>query len=348
MIVANSQPMSDKIGVPSRNTEKTVTAEDKIIQGIMTTGSLLSNTDNPTHAAINMARSAVVSEANASIGQWLNQFGTARVQLNIDNDFHLDGSALDFMLPLYDNSKSIVFTQLSARNKSGQNTFNIGAGARIFQNNWMFGVNTFFDHDLTANNRRIGLGAEAWADYLKLSANSYFSLNNWHQSQDFIDYNARPANGYDLRVEAYLPSYPQLGGKLMVAYDSKGNASNRAVTQLTVTAPHVSVTHSPPIIVDAQNSTFTVSPNSIIANGKITSSLTFTAKDASGQPIRNLSVSFKCDDEAGTRLSAVTENKGVYSATLTGNDSQSGDDYPASLATVSKEVYCMALSFATL
>jgi len=95
-----------------------------------------------------------------------------------------------------------------------------------------------------------------------------------------------------------------------VAYDSKGNASNRAVTQLTVTAPHVSVTHSPPIIVDAQNSAFTVSPDSIIANGKITSSLTFTAKDASGQPIRNLSVSFKRNHEAGTRLSAVTENKG--------------------------------------
>ncbi|WP_268904639.1 inverse autotransporter beta domain-containing protein [Candidatus Regiella insecticola] len=204
--------MSDKIGVPSRqssffsknsnNTEKTVTAEDKIIQGIMTTGSLLSNTDNPTHAAINMARSAVVSEANASIGQWLNQFGTARVQFNIDNDFHLDGSALDFMLPLYDNSKSVLFTQLGARNKNSCNTFNIGAGARIFQNNWMFGVNTFFDHDVTAKNRRIGLGAEVWADYLKLSANSYFSLNNWHQSQDFIDYNERPANGYDLGVEA--------------------------------------------------------------------------------------------------------------------------------------------------
>lgn len=29
------------------------------------------------------------------------------------------------------------------------------------------------------------------------------------------DYDERPANGYDVRAEAYLPGYPQLGGKLM-------------------------------------------------------------------------------------------------------------------------------------
>ncbi|OVZ81701.1 hypothetical protein CBW54_17590 [Yersinia kristensenii] len=41
------------------------------------------------------------------------------------------------------------------------------------------------------------------------------TITDWHQSRDFIDYNERPANGYDLRAEAYLPSYPQLGGKVM-------------------------------------------------------------------------------------------------------------------------------------
>ncbi|CNF72805.1 invasin [Yersinia similis] len=162
-----------------------------------------------------MVRSAASNEFNNSAQQWLSQFGTARVQLNVNDDFHLDGSAADVLIPLYDNEKSILFTQLGARNKDSRNTVNIGAGVRTFQGNWMYGANTFFDNDLTGKNRRIGVGAEAWTDYLKLSANNYFGITDWHQSRDFIDYNERPANGYDVRAEAYLPSYPQLGGKAM-------------------------------------------------------------------------------------------------------------------------------------
>ncbi|HDL6964634.1 TPA: inverse autotransporter beta domain-containing protein, partial [Yersinia enterocolitica] len=162
-----------------------------------------------------MARSAVSNQLNHSAHQWLNQFGTARVQLNVNDKGHLDGSAADVLIPVYDTQKNLLFTQLGARNKDSRTTVNIGAGARTVHHNWMYGLNTFFDNDITGNNRRVGLGAEAWTDYLKLSANSYFGLTDWHQSRDFADYNERPANGYDVRAEAWLPAYPQLGGKLM-------------------------------------------------------------------------------------------------------------------------------------
>ncbi|HHL2713180.1 TPA: inverse autotransporter beta domain-containing protein [Yersinia enterocolitica] len=162
-----------------------------------------------------LLRSAANNEFNSAAQQWLSQFGTARVQMNVNDDFHLEGSALDVLVPLYDNQTSLLFTQLGARNKDSRNTVNIGAGVRTFHNNWMYGVNTFFDNDLTGKNRRVGVGAEAWTDYLKVSANSYFGTTDWHQSRDFADYNERPADGYDIRAEAYLPAYPQLGGKLM-------------------------------------------------------------------------------------------------------------------------------------
>lgn len=162
-----------------------------------------------------MLRSAASNELNSSAQQWLSQFGTTRVQLNINDNFHLDGSAADILIPLYDNEKSILFTQLGARNKDSRNTVNMGAGVRTLQGSWMYGANTFFDNDPTGKNRRVGVGAEAWTDYLKLSANNYFGITDWHQSRDFTDYNERPANGYDLRAEAYLPSYPQLGVKVM-------------------------------------------------------------------------------------------------------------------------------------
>ncbi|AHM72829.1 YrIlm family inverse autotransporter adhesin [Yersinia hibernica] len=161
-----------------------------------------------------MVRSAANNEFNSQAQQWLSQFGTARVQMNLNDDFKLDGSAVDVLVPLYDNQKSMLFTQLGARNKDSRNTINIGAGVRTFHNNWMYGANTFFDNDITGKNRRVGVGAEAWTDYLKLSANSYFGITDWHQSRDFADYNERPANGYDVQAEAYLPAYPQLGGKL--------------------------------------------------------------------------------------------------------------------------------------
>ncbi|EFO6261533.1 invasin, partial [Salmonella enterica subsp. enterica serovar Kentucky] len=81
--------------------------------------------------------------------------------------------------------------------------------------NWLLGINSFYDHDISGGNRRIGLGVEAWGNYIQLSANSYFRLNNWQQSRDFSDYNERPANGFDIRANAWLPSFPQLGGKLV-------------------------------------------------------------------------------------------------------------------------------------
>ncbi|WP_391591417.1 inverse autotransporter beta domain-containing protein [Yersinia rohdei] len=162
-----------------------------------------------------LVRSAASNEFNKSAQQWLSQFGTARVLLNVNDDLHLDGSAADVLLPLYDNKESILFTQLGIRNKDNRNTVNMGGGVRTFHSDWMYGANTFFDNDLTGKNRRVGVGVEAWTDYLKLSANHYFAITDWHQSRDARDYNERPANGYDFRAESYLPSYPQLGCKVI-------------------------------------------------------------------------------------------------------------------------------------
>ncbi|EFE05631.1 bacterial group 1 Ig-like protein, partial [Citrobacter youngae ATCC 29220] len=166
--------------------------------------------------ATGAATSAATSYASSSVQQWLSQFGTARVQLNIDDNGNWDDSSVDFLAPLYDNKKAVLFTQLGLRAPDGRTTGNVGMGVRTFYlDNWMFGGNVFFDDDFTGKNRRIGFGAEAWTDYLKLSANTYVGTTEWHSSRDFDDYNEKPADGYDVRAEGYLPAYPQLGAKLM-------------------------------------------------------------------------------------------------------------------------------------
>src|SRR5471032_1864404 len=165
--------------------------------------------------AAGMARSADTGAASSTVEEWLSQFGTARVQLNLDDKFKAEGSEADLLVPVYEDKNNIVFTQLGFRHKDDRNTGNLGVGVRHFTGDWMLGANTFFDNDFSGNNRRMGVGVEAWRDYLKLSANSYMRLSDWHQSRDFEDYDERPANGYDVRAEGWLPAFPQLGAKVM-------------------------------------------------------------------------------------------------------------------------------------
>lgn len=154
--------------------------------------------------------------ASSTAQKWLNQFGTARVNLNVDNEGNWGQSSIDLLTPLYDNKKAIWFTQLGVRAPDDRVTGNFGTGVRTFYtDNWMFGANIFFDDDFTGDNRRVGLGGEAWTNYLKFSANSYLGTTNWHSSRDFDDYNEKPADGFDIRAEGYLPSYPQLGAKIV-------------------------------------------------------------------------------------------------------------------------------------
>ena len=166
-------------------------------------------------AASGMARSAATASVNNSVEELLSQFGTARVQLNLDKKFKVDVSEADILIPLYEEKSNILFTQLGLRHKDERNTGNLGVGTRYFTSDWMFGVNTFFDNEFSGKNRRLGLGVEAWRDYFKLTANSYVRLSNWRHSPGVEYYDERPANGYDVRAEGWLPAFPQLGAKVM-------------------------------------------------------------------------------------------------------------------------------------
>lgn len=163
------------------------------------------------------ARSLAVGTVSGEFQQWLSQFGTARIQLDMDRYGHWNHSSGDLLVPLYDNQRSLLFAQGGIRKPSDRLTANLGLGVRTFwQNGWMTGGNVFFDEDFTGHNRRAGFGAEAWRDYLRLSANTYVGTTSWHRSRDFDGHwQEKPADGYDLRVQGWLPAYPQLGAKLV-------------------------------------------------------------------------------------------------------------------------------------
>ncbi|EAQ9980583.1 hypothetical protein EAP48_02635 [Salmonella enterica] len=167
---------------------------------------------SPRERGVEMATGYASGVANQAVQDWLSQYGNARFSFSTQGT----GSA-DLLLPLMDTSDYLLYTQAGMRRGDDRTTGNFGLGGRFFTPDWMFGVNAFYDNDFTGNNRRLGLGVEAWRDYLKLSANSYMRLSDWRQSplHESRYYDERPANGFDVRAEGWLPAWPQLGGKLM-------------------------------------------------------------------------------------------------------------------------------------
>ncbi|MDZ5731141.1 inverse autotransporter beta domain-containing protein (plasmid) [Enterobacter sp. D2] len=161
------------------------------------------------------AKSMVVEKANQEINSWLSGAGTAKAKLNIDNKGRIDGTELDMLIPLRDTPSSLTFTQFGARHINDRTMANLGLGQRHYiDSEWMFGYNAFFDYDLRRDHSRAGFGLELARDYLKFGANSYFRTSNWRASPDVTDYDERPANGFDIRTEAWLPAMPQLGASL--------------------------------------------------------------------------------------------------------------------------------------
>ncbi|MDD9755081.1 inverse autotransporter beta domain-containing protein, partial [Escherichia albertii] len=178
-------------------------------------GSLLSQEINSDYAE-DMARGWVASSASAQASDWLSRWGTAQVSLGIDEDFSLKSSSVDFLHPWYETPNNLVFSQHTLHRTDDRTQTNHGIGWRYFASDWMSGANLFIDHDLTRYHTRTGMGIEYWRDYLKLGGNAYLRLNNWRSAPELDnDYEARPANGWDLRAEGWLPVWPQLGGKLV-------------------------------------------------------------------------------------------------------------------------------------
>ncbi len=214
----------DELDVPAQVSENNLTPppgnssgnlEQQIASTSQQIGSLLAEDMNSEQAA-NMARGWASSQASGAMTDWLSRFGTARITLGVDEDFSLKNSQFDFLHPWYETPDNLFFSQHTLHRTDERTQINNGLGWRHFTPTWMSGINFFFDHDLSRYHSRAGIGAEYWRDYLKLSSNGYLRLTNWRSAPELDnDYEARPANGWDVRAEGWLPAWPHLGGKLI-------------------------------------------------------------------------------------------------------------------------------------
>ncbi|HII2979236.1 TPA: Ig-like domain-containing protein [Yersinia enterocolitica] len=202
--------------VPNQEEEQQAAQQASLVASHLSqVGNSLSS-ENRVDAFSRLAKGILLSSTAKTVEEWLGHIGQAQVKLQTDDKNDFSGSEIDLFIPLYDQPEKLAFSQFGFRRIDQRNIMNIGLGQRHYVSDWMFGYNIFFDQQVSGNaHRRVGFGGELARDYIKLSANSYHRLGGWKNSTRLEDYDERAANGYDIRTEAYLPHYPQLGGKLM-------------------------------------------------------------------------------------------------------------------------------------
>ncbi|WP_440867932.1 Ig-like domain-containing protein [Symbiopectobacterium purcellii] len=207
---APARPNGDAEPAASKAARPDDGQDSVLASGAMRARTLMSE-DNRSEAAINYARGIGEGLINQQVNDWLNQYGHAKV--SVDTEGKISG---DILFPMMDSPDSLLFSQTGIRTNKKRKTANLGLGYRQYLGSWMLGVNTFYDDDYTGKNQRFGFGGEAWTDYLKLAVNGYLRQTGWHQSRldGMEDYDERPANGFDVRANAWLPSWPNVGGSL--------------------------------------------------------------------------------------------------------------------------------------
>lgn len=158
--------------------------------------------------AFGQLRDVVSSEVNQHVESWLSPWGNATVDVQVDNEGGFSGSHGDWFVPLQDNDRYLTWSMLGVTQQDDALTGNVGIGQRWIAGDWLLGYNTFYDTQLEDNVGRAGLGAEAWGENLRFSANYYQPVSSWAY-QDATR-QQRMARGYDVTAQARLPFYRQL------------------------------------------------------------------------------------------------------------------------------------------
>lgn len=174
---------------------------------------------NVAEMAQGYTQNQAANEIITDMTNLLSKAGSVKFSLNLNKKLPLKNSQFDWLIPWYEQTDLLLFSQHSIHNTDGRQQTNNSIGVRQFNDHNTLGVNTFFDHDLSDYHSRLGLGAEYWQNYLKLNANTYFPVSSSHSPSELSnkashEYNTLPARGWDIQAQGWLPAYPHLGGNL--------------------------------------------------------------------------------------------------------------------------------------
>ncbi|WP_211080473.1 inverse autotransporter beta domain-containing protein [Enterobacteriaceae endosymbiont of Donacia fulgens] len=176
---------------------------------------------------LNIFNNEINNKIKLSIYKIFNKFeinGKSLIRINLDENLNLNNSEASLLLPLIENENYVFFLQNNIHETDNRIQNNLGFGIRkiSIDNNYLFGINSFLDYDISLENTRIGIGGEFWKEFLKLNINIYYGLSRWWHSNilnqkktifnnlNDDDFFSRPATGWDFRIEGYFPKLPEL------------------------------------------------------------------------------------------------------------------------------------------
>ncbi|MBL5920486.1 YchO/YchP family invasin [Lelliottia amnigena] len=193
---------------PTGESEKHLAEMAKAFGEASMTDNGLTTSEQARQFAFGKVRDAVSGEVNEQIESWLSPWGNASVDLLVDEEGKFNGSSGRWFIPWQDNNRYLSWSQLGLTQQTDGLVSNAGIGQRWVAGKWLLGYNTFYDNLLDENLQRAGLGAEAWGENLRLSANYYQPFASWRDSSELQE--QRMARGYDVTAKAWLPYFHHL------------------------------------------------------------------------------------------------------------------------------------------
>lgn len=122
---------------------------------------------------------------------------------------------IEGLWPFFYKEQQLLFLQGGMHRQQQRNLLSLGLGWRYFPEvHWGLGYNLFYDQETKRQQRRLGVGGEAWWRSLTLAVNGYLPVNGWKSAHDLTGYRQRTASGYDATLRGYLPALPHLGVSL--------------------------------------------------------------------------------------------------------------------------------------
>ena len=158
---------------------------------------------NGLNKAEQIGTSYLNNQLQQTASKWLS-----RTDINYTlQENHKPVGSVETIQPLYLRNSHTVFWQGRLAYSSSETTGNLGVGYRYLTDNkqLMWGINTFYDQNLTRSHKRVGLGAEAFTPYLTFRANYYDAISGNRQVGGYTE---RALNGYDGSIETPVPYIP--------------------------------------------------------------------------------------------------------------------------------------------
>nr|WP_317978182.1 YchO/YchP family invasin [Tenebrionicola larvae] len=204
--VNNGDMLPDLGFVPEDDTsEKAIASMVKTFGEASMTDNGLSTVEQARQFAFSQLRDVVADKVASEAQSLLSSWGRADFTLAVDLEGNFTGSSGALFTPWEDSNSHLTWTQIGVSQLNRGLVGNLGAGQRWVAGNWLLGYNTFYDTQFDDRLRRAGLGAEAWGEYLRLSANYYQPLGDWRLTG--VTRQQRMARGYDVTAQAWLPFY---------------------------------------------------------------------------------------------------------------------------------------------